>query len=60
MKLCKDCKHFDNSKLLFVCKRPMGLSLVTGEPKYRNISAETERSLESTGCGTEARYFESK
>jgi hypothetical protein len=60
MKLCKDCKHFDNSKLLVECRRPLGISLVTGEPKYRNISAETERGLESTGCGTEARYFESK
>lgn len=60
MKLCKDCKHFDNSKLLVECARPMGISLVTGEPKFRKISAETERSLESTGCGTEARYFESK
>jgi len=60
MKLCKDCKHFDNSKLLSECNRPMGISLVTGEPKFRKILAETERWLEATGCGTEARYFESK
>ena len=60
MKLCKDCKHFDNSKLLSDCKRPMGISLVTGEPKFRKILAETERGLDATGCGTDAKYFEVK
>jgi len=60
MKLCKNCKHFDNSKLLSECKRPMGISLVTGEPKFRKMSAETERSLDATGCGTQAKYFEIK
>ena len=58
MKLCKDCKHFDNSNLLSECKRPMGISLVTGEPKFRKIAAETERGLEATGCGADAKYFE--
>jgi len=60
MKLCKDCKHFDNSKLGMECVRPLGISLVTGLPKFRKILAETERSLESTGCGTDAKYFENK
>ena len=60
MKLCKDCKHFDNSKLGLECKRPMGISLVTGEPKFRKMAAETERSLDATGCGTQAKYFEVK
>lgn len=60
MKLCKDCKHFDNSKLGLECVRPLGISLVTGEPKFRKMSAETERSLEATGCGTQAKYFELK
>ena len=60
MKFCKDCQHFDNSKLLSECVRPLGLSLVTGLPKFRKTSAETERGLEHTGCGTEARYFEIK
>ena len=60
MKFCKDCKHFDNSKLGLECNRPLGLSLVTGEPKFRKILAETERSLEATGCGADAKYFESK
>ena len=60
MKFCKDCKHFDNSKLLSDCKRPMGISLVTGEPKFRKIAAETERGLEATGCGADAKYFEVK
>jgi len=58
MKLCKNCKHFDNSKLLSECKRPLGISLVTGEPKFRKVLAETERGLDATGCGTEAKYFE--
>jgi hypothetical protein len=38
----------------------MGISLVTGLFKFRKISAETERSLESTGCGTQAKFFEIK
>jgi hypothetical protein len=38
----------------------MGISLVTGEPKFRKILAETERGLDATGCGTEAKYFEVK
>ncbi|CAB4147214.1 hypothetical protein UFOVP1614_4 [uncultured Caudovirales phage] len=60
MKLCKDCKHFDNTKLLVECKRPIGISLVTGEPKFRKITAEHERELDVTGCGTQAKYFEIK
>jgi hypothetical protein len=60
MKLCKNCKHFDNYNLLFECKRPMGISLVTGEPKFRKMSAEAERSFDTTGCGTQAKYFEIK
>jgi len=60
MKLCKDCKHFDNSKLGMECKRPMGISLVTGLPKFRKMSAEAERSFDATGCGTQAKYFEIK
>lgn len=58
MKLCKDCKHFDNTKLGLECQRPEGLSPVTGLPKFRKILAETERSLEATGCGIDAKYFE--
>jgi hypothetical protein len=60
MKLCKDCKHFDNSKLGLECKRPMGISLVTGLPKFRKTPAELERTLNTTGCGTDAKYFEIK
>jgi hypothetical protein len=60
MKLCKNCKHFDNSKLLSECVRPAGLSLVTGLPKFRNVSAEHERALDATGCGTDAKHFEVK
>jgi len=60
MKLCKNCKHFNNTKLLSECVRPLGLSPVNGEPRYRKIFAETERGLEHTGCGTDAKYFEIK
>jgi hypothetical protein len=38
----------------------MGLSPVTGLPKFRKISAETERTLSATGCGAEAKHFEIK
>jgi hypothetical protein len=38
----------------------MGISLVTGELKFRKMAAETERNLDATGCGTNAKYFEIK
>ena len=60
MKLCKNCKHFNNTKLLSECMRPLGLSPVTGLPKFRKTSAETERGLEHTGCGSVGKYFEVK
>jgi len=60
MKLCKNCKHFNNTKLLSECVRPLGISLVTGLPKFRKTSAETERGLEHTGCGSSAKFFEIK
>lgn len=60
MKFCKDCKYFDNTKLLAECARPVGLSPVTGLLKLRKISAETERGLNATGCGVDAKYFEIK
>jgi hypothetical protein len=58
MNLCKNCKHFNNAKLLSECVRPLGISLVTGEPKFRKTFAETERGLEHTGCGSVGKYFE--
>lgn len=60
MKFCKDCQHFDNKNLLSECARPLGISLVTGAPKFRKVLAETERGLDATGCGAEAKYFEIK
>jgi hypothetical protein len=42
------------------CVRPLGISLVTGLPKFRKILAETERGLDATGCGADAKYFENK
>jgi hypothetical protein len=38
----------------------MGISLVTGLPKFRKTPAELERTLNTTGCGTDAKYFEVK
>lgn len=60
MNFCKDCKHFDNTKLLAECVRPLGLSPVTGEPKFRKVSAESERGLDFTGCGAVGKFFEIK
>lgn len=56
MKLCKDCQHLKNAR----CIRPDGISLVTGEPKFISRVAESERSYDATGCGTQAKYFEIK
>jgi hypothetical protein len=58
MKFCKNCQHFNSAKSQ--CARPIGLSLVTGEPEFRKISAEFERTFDATGCGTQGRYFEQK
>ena len=38
--------------------RPDGLNLVTGELQPRGIVAVTERTLNATGCGIEAKFFE--
>jgi len=56
IKFCKDCKHLKD----IVCQRPVGPSLVTGLEQYRNIFAETERSLVMTGCGVTGKFFYAK
>jgi hypothetical protein len=58
IKLCKDCKHFrlDSER----CMRPEGLSLVYGTVKIRNSPAASERTYDTTGCGTAGKYFELK
>jgi len=38
--------------------RPDGLNLVSGEIKARGIVAATERTLDATGCGKHAQFFE--
>ena len=53
IKFCKDCKHLKD----ITCQRPVGVSLVTGLENYRNIFAETERSLMATGCGVTGKFF---
>ena len=64
IKFCKDCKHLDKKYqnadyMNFVyCMRPDGLNLVTGELQPRGIVAVTERTLNATGCGIEAKFFE--
>lgn len=56
IKLCKDCKHLVDIK----CHRPDGVSLVTGLIKYNSMFAESERSWNHVGCGSQAKYFEPK
>jgi len=64
IKFCKDCKHLDKKYqnadyVNFVyCMRPDGLNLVSGEIKARGIVAATERTLDATGCGKHAQFFE--
>lgn len=53
IKFCIDCKHLRNIR----CTRPDGVSLVTGEQKFISREAESERSYDATGCGTQAKYF---
>jgi hypothetical protein len=53
IKFCKDCQHLKEG----YCIRPDGISLVTGLMKYIHRAAESERSYDTTGCGTTARYF---
>ena len=61
MKFCKDCKHLTTqARGQLECNRPMGLSPVTGEPEFRKTLAELERTLNATGCGIDAKYFEIK
>lgn len=52
-KFCKDCQHLRNER----CIRPDGISLVHGTPKFIDRYAESERSYDATGCGTQAKYF---
>jgi hypothetical protein len=52
-KFCINCKHLKATR----CTRPDGLSLVTGELKFVDREAESERGYNTTGCGASARYF---
>ena len=56
IKFCINCKHLKDN----VCQRPVGPSLVTGVEQYRNIFAETERSLNTIGCGVTGKFFYAK
>lgn len=61
IKLCINCTHFKNENYgLSKCNRPTGISLVYGTPTFRNSSAAAERTLDHTGCGEKAKYFELK
>ena len=53
IKFCKDCLYLRGE----YCVRSDGISLVTGEMKFIRRAAESERSYDTTGCGTTARYF---
>jgi hypothetical protein len=61
IKFCKDCKHFKHETYgVSKCNRPADISLVYGTPLFRGTSAASERTLDHTGCGTQAKYFELK
>ena len=61
VKFCINCKHFKKETSgLSTCVRPTGISLVYGTPTFRNSSAAAERTLDHTGCGEKAKYFELK
>jgi bifunctional ADP-heptose synthase (sugar kinase/adenylyltransferase) len=53
IKFCKDCLYLRGE----YCVRSDGISLVTGEMKFIRRAAESERSYDTTGCGTTARFF---
>ena len=55
---CKDCQHFRPESAR--CMRQEGLSLVYGTPQFRNTPAVSERTYDTTGCGTAGKYFELK
>lgn len=59
-KFCINCKHLTQLNSHYICKRPRDISLVTGISELNNTFAELERTLNNTGCGAEARYFEDK
>lgn len=60
IKFCINCKHLSEFRDNYLCKRPKEISLVTGKSEQNNTLAELERTLNHTGCGQEARYFEDK
>jgi hypothetical protein len=58
MKLCKDCKHFNNHTLTLTCTAPSnGINFVTGKPK--TFWCHTSRNTAEL-CGYEGKYFEPK
>jgi hypothetical protein len=57
-KYCIDCKHFNRTIVYDLCCRPLGISVVTGKPKFNQLIAETERTLDLIGCGPDGKYFE--
>jgi len=60
MKYCIHCVHLSNYRSQYLCKRPVGKSPVTGEDKENCTLAEVERTLNHTGCGEQAVFFEPK
>jgi len=57
IKFCKDCKHLEPKEKVF-CNRPAKIDFVHGGYIKRNIYAQLERTLDLTGCGEKAKYFE--
>lgn len=58
MKLCKDCKHFNEGYYALLCVSPEnGLSPINGRPNPR--FALTNRS-DKNHCSSEGKFFEQK
>lgn len=68
MKLCKDCKHIDESPFgtLTYCTRVVGTNLLDGSPESVDNYSNYERSAGWLAsrlfnlCGKEGRFFEEK
>jgi len=60
MKICKDCKHYDDSYSGSNCNSPKnGLDLITGVLQIRD-ARQNRYVLENIGCGQEGKWFEPK
>lgn len=58
MKLCKDCKYFDDRSLLSYCKNPKnGIEPVYGEPNGMLASIARSKDI-GHSCGPDGNWFD--